>query len=139
MFIGGWVIIIGAVIITSAMTLPQFVVGRFVLGVGIQVMVVSAPAYAVEISPPHWRGRAVGEYLDFSEKKTLYIISILTLEQASTTAVGSVVPSLLLLSPTVPTSLATTTSGASLLSASALPVLLSLYLFGSSPSHLVGS
>ncbi|KAJ5687789.1 hypothetical protein N7536_010408 [Penicillium majusculum] len=62
MFIGGWVIIIGAVIITSAMTLPQFVVGRFVLGVGIQIMVVSAPAYAVEISPPHWRGRAVGFY-----------------------------------------------------------------------------
>jgi hypothetical protein len=32
-----------------------------VLGFGIQVMVVSAPAYAVEIAPPHWRGRAVGE------------------------------------------------------------------------------
>ncbi|KGO67789.1 Major facilitator superfamily domain, general substrate transporter [Penicillium italicum] len=62
MFIGGWVIIIGSVIITSAMTLAQFVVGRFVLGVGIQIMVVSAPAYAVEISPPHWRGRAVGFY-----------------------------------------------------------------------------
>lgn len=70
MFIGGWVIIIGAVIITSAMTLPQFVVGRFVLGVGIQIMVVSAPAYAVEISPPHWRGRAVGEYLRLSENST---------------------------------------------------------------------
>lgn len=61
MFIGGWVIIIGSVIITSAMTLAQFVVGRFVLGLGIQIMVVSAPAYAVEIAPPHWRGRAVGE------------------------------------------------------------------------------
>jgi MFS family permease len=44
------------------MTLAQFVVGRFILGVGIQIMVVSAPAYAVEIAPPHWRGRAVGEY-----------------------------------------------------------------------------
>ncbi|KAJ5827180.1 Major facilitator superfamily domain general substrate transporter [Penicillium robsamsonii] len=62
MFIGAWVIIIGSVIITSAMTLAQFVVGRFVLGLGIQVMVVSAPAYAVEISPPHWRGRAGGLY-----------------------------------------------------------------------------
>ncbi|OQE30897.1 hypothetical protein PENFLA_c002G04213 [Penicillium flavigenum] len=62
MFIGGWVIIIGSIVITTAMTLPQFVVGRFILGLGIQIMVVSAPAYAVEISPPHWRGRAVGFY-----------------------------------------------------------------------------
>ncbi|KAL4922051.1 general substrate transporter [Aspergillus aurantiobrunneus] len=62
MFIGGWVIIIGSVIIATASTLPHFVVGRFVLGFGIQIMVVSAPAYAAEISPPHWRGRAVGLY-----------------------------------------------------------------------------
>lgn len=62
MFVGGWVIIIGSIIIATGMTLPQFVVGRFVLGLGIQIMVVSAPAYAVEIAPPHWRGRAVGMY-----------------------------------------------------------------------------
>lgn len=68
MFIGGWVIIIGSIVITTAMTLPQFVVGRFILGLGIQIMVVSAPAYAVEISPPHWRGRAVGEYSDLAGK-----------------------------------------------------------------------
>ena len=64
MFVGAWVIIIGSVIIASGMTLPQFVVGRFVLGLGIQVMIVSAPAYAVEIAPPHWRGRAVGTHLE---------------------------------------------------------------------------
>lgn len=62
MFVGAWVIIIGSVIIATGMTLAQFVVGRFILGVGIQIMVVSAPAYAVEIAPPHWRGRAVGFY-----------------------------------------------------------------------------
>ncbi|KAJ5166760.1 uncharacterized protein N7482_005541 [Penicillium canariense] len=62
MFTGACVIIIGSVIIASGMTLAQFVVGRFILGVGIQIMVVSAPAYAVEIAPPHWRGRAVGFY-----------------------------------------------------------------------------
>lgn len=61
MFVGAWVIIIGSVVIASGMTLAQFVVGRFILGVGIQIMVVSAPAYAVEIAPPHWRGRAVGK------------------------------------------------------------------------------
>ncbi|KAL4799512.1 general substrate transporter [Aspergillus venezuelensis] len=62
MFCGGWIIIIGSVIIATANTLAHFIVGRFVLGFGIQVMVVSAPAYAVEIAPPHWRGRAVGFY-----------------------------------------------------------------------------
>lgn len=66
MFVGGWVIIIGAIVISTAMHLAQFVVGRFILGVGIQIMVVSAPAYAVEIAPPHWRGRAVGQYHQFS-------------------------------------------------------------------------
>lgn len=60
MFVGAWVIIIGSIVVSTAETLAQFVVGRFLLGVGIQIMVVSAPAYAVEISPPHWRGRAVG-------------------------------------------------------------------------------
>ncbi|KAJ5620469.1 hypothetical protein N7510_004453 [Penicillium lagena] len=62
MFVGGWIIIIGSIIAATTTTYAQFVVGRFVLGMGIQVMVVSAPAYAVEISPPHWRGRAVGFY-----------------------------------------------------------------------------
>ncbi|KAJ5717360.1 hypothetical protein N7488_003006 [Penicillium malachiteum] len=62
MFVGAWIIIIGSIVISTSMTLAQFVVGRFLLGVGIQVMVVSAPAYAVEIAPPHWRGRAVGFY-----------------------------------------------------------------------------
>ncbi|GFF31343.1 lactose permease [Aspergillus udagawae] len=62
MFVGAWIIIVGSIIIATANHLPQFYVGRLVLGFGIQVMVVSAPAYAVEISPPHWRGRAVGFY-----------------------------------------------------------------------------
>ncbi|KAI1334096.1 lactose permease [Xylariaceae sp. FL0016] len=59
---GGFVIIIGMIIIATSSTIPQFVVGRFVLGVGISIMTVAAPAYAVEISPPHWRGRATGFY-----------------------------------------------------------------------------
>ncbi|KAI8628810.1 lactose permease [Xylariaceae sp. FL1651] len=62
MFCGGIIIIIGTAIIASSSTVPQFVVGRFVLGVGIATMTVSAPAYAIEISPPHWRGRATGFY-----------------------------------------------------------------------------
>ncbi|KAL4866130.1 hypothetical protein BDV12DRAFT_138511 [Aspergillus spectabilis] len=62
MFAGAWVIVIGSVVISTANTYGHFLVGRLVLGFGIQIMVVSAPAYAVEIAPPHWRGRAVGFY-----------------------------------------------------------------------------
>ncbi|KAI1271387.1 putative MFS lactose permease [Xylaria sp. FL0933] len=62
MFTGGIIIIIGTAIIASSSTIPQFVVGRFILGIGIATMTVSAPAYAIEISPPHWRGRATGFY-----------------------------------------------------------------------------
>ncbi|CAK7230739.1 hypothetical protein SBRCBS47491_007689 [Sporothrix bragantina] len=62
MFAGGWVIIVGMIIASSASSLAQFVVGRFVLGMGISVMTVAAPAYAVEIAPPHWRGRCTGFY-----------------------------------------------------------------------------
>ncbi len=61
MFCGGVVIILGMVIAATANTLPQFVVGRFVLGFGISIMTVAAPAYSVEIAPPHWRGRCTGE------------------------------------------------------------------------------
>ncbi|KAI5861407.1 general substrate transporter [Durotheca rogersii] len=62
MFWGGVIIIVGMIIVATSGTIPQFVVGRFVLGIGISVMTVAAPAYAVEISPPHWRGRATGFY-----------------------------------------------------------------------------
>ncbi|KAI5922437.1 lactose permease [Camillea tinctor] len=62
MFCGGVTIIVGMIITATAMAIPQFVVGRFVLGVGISIMTVAAPAYAVEIAPPHWRGRATGFY-----------------------------------------------------------------------------
>jgi MFS family permease len=74
MFVGAWIIIAGSIIIATANHLPQFYVGRVVLGFGIQVMVVSAPAYAVEIAPPHWRGRAVGE----SPHKRRNVINCLT-------------------------------------------------------------
>ncbi len=62
MFTGAWVIIIGMIIISSSHSLAQIVVGRFILGAGISVMTVAAPAYAVEIAPPHWRGRCTGFY-----------------------------------------------------------------------------
>ncbi len=73
MFTGGIIIIIGTAIVASSSTIPQFVVGRFILGIGIATMTVSAPAYAIEISPPHWRGRATGKTLNICFEKFLFL------------------------------------------------------------------
>ncbi|KAK5658952.1 hypothetical protein OQA88_1770 [Cercophora sp. LCS_1] len=62
MFLGGVVIITGMIIISTSHHIPQFVVGRFILGFGIAIMTVAAPAYSIEIAPPHWRGRCTGFY-----------------------------------------------------------------------------
>ncbi|ORY28829.1 lactose permease [Naematelia encephala] len=62
MFSGGVVIILGMVIASTSKTVAQLVVGRFVLGCGISIMTVAAPAYSIEIAPPHWRGRCTGFY-----------------------------------------------------------------------------
>lgn len=62
MFVGAILIIIGMVIASTGSTIAQFAVGRFVLGFGVSVMTVSAPAYTMEIAPPHWRGRCTGLY-----------------------------------------------------------------------------
>jgi sugar porter (SP) family MFS transporter len=62
MFTGGVIIIVGAILTSTTTTIAQLIIGRFVLGAGIMFMTVAAPAYAIEIAPPHWRGRAVGFY-----------------------------------------------------------------------------
>jgi MFS family permease len=61
MFCGAWVIILGAIIASTSTTLAQLIIGRFILGIGIQIMTVAAPAYVIEIAPPHWRGRCAGK------------------------------------------------------------------------------
>ncbi|GFZ51177.1 hypothetical protein JCM24511_08935 [Saitozyma sp. JCM 24511] len=62
MFLGGLIILAGMAIAASAKTIAQFTVGRFVLGLGISLMTICAPAYATEVAPPHWRGRATAFY-----------------------------------------------------------------------------
>ncbi|KAL1412248.1 hypothetical protein Q8F55_003259 [Vanrija albida] len=59
MIAGSIMVIIGAVIATTAKTLAQLVVARFVLGFGISWSL-AAGAYCMEISLPHWRGRCTG-------------------------------------------------------------------------------
>lgn len=61
MFSGAIVIIVGAVIACTASTVAQLTVARFILGAGISIMTVAAPAYVIEISPAHWRGRCTGK------------------------------------------------------------------------------
>ncbi|KAK6908653.1 hypothetical protein I204_02054 [Kwoniella mangroviensis CBS 8886] len=62
MICGSIVIIVGMIIAATSKHVPQFVVARFVLGFGIAIMTVAAPAYSIEIAPPHWRGRCTGFY-----------------------------------------------------------------------------
>lgn len=59
---GGVVIIVGSVIACTSNTIAQLTVGRFILGAGIAIMTVGAPAYCIEIAPAHWRGRCVGKH-----------------------------------------------------------------------------
>ena len=49
MFSGGFVIIVGMIIAASAKTIPHLVVGRFVLGAGISIMTVAAPAVSFHV------------------------------------------------------------------------------------------
>lgn len=62
MFAGSWVIIVGMIIMATSSHIAQFIVGRFILGFGIAIMTVAAPAYSMEIAPPQWRGRCTGIY-----------------------------------------------------------------------------
>lgn len=60
MFAGAWVIILGMVVAATGKHVGQLIAGRFILGFGIAIMTVAAPAYSMEIAPPHWRGRCTG-------------------------------------------------------------------------------
>lgn len=62
MLVGAIWIIVGTIISATSTTMAQLTVGRFILGSGVQFMTVAAPAYAIEIAPPHWRGRCTGLY-----------------------------------------------------------------------------
>ena len=49
MLVGGVIIIVGMIIAATSSHIAQFIVGRFILGLGIAAMTVAAPAYAVEM------------------------------------------------------------------------------------------
>ncbi|OLN88129.1 Lactose permease 3 [Colletotrichum chlorophyti] len=62
MFSGANMIIIGSVLQASSFQLPQFFIGRFIVGVGTPMCATSAPVFLVEIAYPTWRGLAGGLY-----------------------------------------------------------------------------
>lgn len=53
--IGCLTIIVGSIVISTAAAKPQFIAGRFILGMGIAVAITGAPTYTVEVAPPQWR------------------------------------------------------------------------------------
>ncbi|KAF5333204.1 hypothetical protein D9611_002530 [Ephemerocybe angulata] len=65
MFLGGLIIIAGAIVVTLAKGIPYLLGGRFTLGFGVAITTTAAPAYVVEMSPPQWRGRLTGLYNTF--------------------------------------------------------------------------
>ncbi|KAF6826849.1 lactose permease [Colletotrichum plurivorum] len=62
MFSGANAIILGSVLQASSYQLPQFIVGRFIVGVGTPMCATSAPVFLVEMAYPTWRGLAGGLY-----------------------------------------------------------------------------
>ena len=61
-FVGCIVVLIGTAIQTTAHTMGQFTGGRFVLGLGASIASAVAPAYAVELAHPSFRGSMGGMY-----------------------------------------------------------------------------
>ncbi|KAK2013631.1 hexose transporter [Colletotrichum eremochloae] len=62
MFCGACSIVIGSVLQASSYQLPQFFIGRFIVGVGTPMCATSAPVFLVEMAYPTWRGLAGGLY-----------------------------------------------------------------------------
>ncbi|KAF7776647.1 hypothetical protein Agabi119p4_5040 [Agaricus bisporus var. burnettii] len=65
MSIGGFIVVIGAIVVTTARDVKYLLGGRFVLGFGVSIAATASPAYVVEMSPPQWRGRLTGLYNSF--------------------------------------------------------------------------
>ncbi|KAK2063309.1 general substrate transporter [Colletotrichum caudatum] len=62
MFCGACLIVAGSVLQASSYHLPQFFIGRFIVGVGTPMCATSAPVFLVEMAYPTWRGLAGGLY-----------------------------------------------------------------------------
>lgn len=64
-FVGCVTVLVGTAIQTTAHSMGQFIGGRFVLGLGASIASAVAPAYAVELAHPAFRGTMAGMYNNF--------------------------------------------------------------------------
>ncbi|PLB34889.1 putative transporter [Aspergillus candidus] len=62
MSVGSMLIIVGAGLEAAANELSQFIGGRFLIGMGVNLANTAAVIYLVEIALPHWRGTFGGLY-----------------------------------------------------------------------------
>jgi MFS family permease len=54
--------LIGAILQTSAVNIAMFIVGRFIIGMGMGVAATATPVYVSETAPPKYRAFALGLY-----------------------------------------------------------------------------
>ncbi|KAJ1559516.1 hypothetical protein HK405_010323, partial [Cladochytrium tenue] len=65
MAFGSAIIIVGAVIGSTSVHIAQFIVARFILGMGISFASAAAPSWVAEIAHPSYRGVITGTYNTF--------------------------------------------------------------------------
>ncbi|KAK8226869.1 hypothetical protein HDK77DRAFT_487221 [Phyllosticta capitalensis] len=65
MFTGASIIILGAGVQASSVSLAAFIGGRFVLGFGVSICATAGPAYVSEMAHPAYRGMLTGVYNTF--------------------------------------------------------------------------
>ena len=54
--------LVGAVLMTSAVNISMFIIGRFIIGMGLGVAATATPTYVAETCPPKHRAFALGLY-----------------------------------------------------------------------------
>lgn len=62
LFTGAVIIVLGACVQASSKDHTQFILGRFLLGLGDSILTTAGPIYAAEMAHPAWRGTLTGLY-----------------------------------------------------------------------------
>jgi MFS family permease len=60
-----WICIVGIVLQSAAQNPPMFIVGRFIIGIGIGLSSIACPTYLSEVAQLKWRAFSLGFYYDF--------------------------------------------------------------------------
>lgn len=65
MFVAVWISIVGIILQSAAQNPAMFLIGRFIIGVGVGLSSVACPTYVSEVSHLKWRAFSLGFYYDF--------------------------------------------------------------------------